>query len=140
MATWHEIYQAYLNAPREQLVATGRTATETALQELVAKYGQKDAFTFFTGIVGSFVCADNKVNYDEFEVFQEVVGTNLTYDQFYDMMKNFNTEEVFQIADRIIDSLSEKGKTAVLSVGLVLCAINGTITVAEQELIERFAR
>lgn len=140
MATWHEVYQAYLNAPREQLVATGRNSANLALEELVRRYGKDSAFQLFTGILGSFICADNKVNYDEYEVFQDIIGTNITYDQFYEIMKNYNTEQVFAAADKVIDSLSAEGKNAVMCVGLVLCAINGTITVAEQQLIERFSR
>ena len=67
MATWDDVYQAYQQASREDLIAASREATLKVLDALIEKFGEEDAFIAYMAVIGTFICADNKVDYVEYE-------------------------------------------------------------------------
>lgn len=138
MATWHEVYQSYLNLSFDELANVGVNQSAILLNELQRKYGKDAGIGYYFDICGTFFCADKMIDYEEYELFVKITQTNVSYDDFYEIFKGYTSSDKVRQADYIIDNLSNDGKNAAISLGLVFCAVNETITVAEQELIEKY--
>ena len=138
MATWHEVYQSYLNLSFNELANIGANQTSILVNELERKYGTDAGMGYYFDICGTFFCADKVINYEEHELFCKITGISVSYDEFFNIFKGYTSSEEVRKADYIIDNLSQNGKNAAIALGLVFCAANETITVAEQELIEKY--
>lgn len=84
-----------------------------------------------------FVSADGKCGQKEFEFYKAVTGSKISSDDFFDMT-NYGKNEDF--VDDIVDLMREadnKTRTATIIYGLALMCHDGTLTVDEQNIIDR---
>ena len=138
MATWDDVYQAYQQASREDLIAASKEATLKVLNALIEKFGEDDAFIAYMAVIGTFICADNKVDYVEYEFFKEFTGLETSYDDFYEAIKRFNNKEYVEACDQIIDSLDQESKTYFITIGVAMAVANGTVSEGEKQLLSKY--
>jgi len=137
MATWREVYQKYLDCSDEERKEEARRCTANILDVFKRHFNDSDAVSAFFGGLAVFVCADGVVNTAEYEFITDYTGINIDYDSFYELVKGGASANLVTKFDEMLDSNGGDFKTDFVSLGLCICACNGTMTVDEQRLIER---
>lgn len=135
---FRELYQQYANQSHEQRVDIAQKAAANVLVAL--KDGGVDddtTFAFLTNVIKLFVSADKNCTELECKLFNDVIGTSLTYEQFYNLTNGGSDPEFIKMMDDLIDSLPEEVKVDVCTFGLTIVAADDTITGAEQALFEK---
>ena len=94
-------------------------------------------FNFLTNVIKLFVSADRNCTELECKLFNDVMGTSLTYEQFYNLTNGGSDPEFVQAMDELIDALPDEAKVDVCTFGLTIIAADDTITGAEQALFEK---
>lgn len=135
---FRELYQQYVDHSHEQRVAVAQKAAANVLSAL-EQGGVEDEvkFSFLTNVIKLFVSADKNCTELECKLFNDVLGTSLTYEQFYNLTNGGSDPQFIQAMDEIIDSLPDEVKVDVCTFGLTIIAADDTITGAEQALFEK---
>ena len=135
---FRELYQKYVNQSHEERVNVAQRAAANVLGAL--KDGGIDdeiTFNFLTNVIKLFVSADRNCTEAECRLFNDVMGTSLSYEQFYNLTNGGSDPEFVKAMDELIDSLPDDSKVDVCTFGLTIIAADDTITGAEQALFER---
>ena len=135
---FRDLYQQYVNQSHSQRVAVAQKAAASVLSAL--KEGGIDddtTFNFLTNVIKLFVSADRNCTELECKLFNDVLGTSLTYEQFYNLTNGGGDPSFIQAMDELIDTLPDEVKVDVCTFGLTIIAADDTITGAEQALFEK---
>lgn len=135
---FRELYQQYVNHSHEQRVAVAQKAAANVLAAL-DQGGIEDEvkFSFLTNVIKLFVSADKNCTELECRLFNDVLGTSLTYEQFYNLTNGGSDPQFIQAMDELIDALPDEVKVDVCTFGLTIIAADDTITGSEQAIFER---
>lgn len=137
--TWKELYQKFLDMPRNDLVTICRSTTASCIEIFKKHYNDNDkAYEMFFKLYATFVCADGKAQQDEYHLFNEATGLDTSYEDYFTVMSQYHGKETALEVDTLLDSLSVDDKNICVTLGLAICAIDGTMSVAEQTLIEKY--
>ena len=135
---FRELYQQYVNQSHEQRVSVAQRAAGNVLMALKdANVEDEITFNFLTDLIKLFVSADKNCSEEECQLFNDVMGTSLSYEQFYNLTNGGSDPAFVQTMDEIIDSLPDDVKVDVCTFGLTIIAADDTITGAEQSLFEK---
>ena len=138
MATFRDVYQKYVNLDHNQRVAVAQKAAGNILGALKdSNVDDEVIFNFLTDLIKLFVSADKNCTEEECRLFNDVIGTSLSYEQFYNLTNGGSDPEFIQYMDELVDSLPEEVKVDVCTFGLTIIAADDTITGAEQALFEK---
>ena len=138
MSTFRDVYQQYVNHSHAQRVSVAQKAAANVLGAL--KDGGIDddvTFNFLTNLIKLFVSADRNCTEGECRLFNDVMGTSLTFEQFYNLTNGGSDPAFIQMMDELIDTLPDDIKVDVCTFGLTILAADDTITGAEQALFEK---
>ena len=135
---FRELYQQYVNQSHAQRVDIAQRAAGNVLVALKEGGVEDDiTFNFLTDLIKLFVSADKNCTEAECQLFNDVMGTSLSYEQFYNLTNGGSDPAFVQTMDEIIDSLPDDVKVDVCTFGLTIIAADDTITGAEQSLFEK---
>lgn len=140
MVNWKETYEVFLKLDKSELYEQGKKASSLILAYLQTIDSFNNAALVLLSIVASFVKADRNVSENEYEMFLKVTNIDsksLSYLDFKDLLDNYDKSDI-ALNDELIDSLHNDIKLQVIILGLVMAAIDGKITNAEQKIIEKF--
>lgn len=138
MNTLDSLFQATVNKPQYQLVEEARAALGVVGNYLEMFTGKTQTAVYQLAAIGTFVAADGKVSYAEFEFMQSVLRSNLSYDAFFSAAESSAETNIVTNIDKIIDNAPQEVKTAFLSLCLSFIACDGTITPEEKSLFVRY--
>ena len=135
--TFNELYREYVNHSPAQRVAVAQRAAANVLRAL-EEGGVEDEvkFGFLTNVVKLFVSADRNCSAEEADLFNAVMGTSLSFEQFYNLTNGGGDPKFIQTMDEIIDSLPDEVKVDVCTFGLTILCADDKITGAEQAVFE----
>ena len=138
MQSFDELYKEYVNYDHAQRVEIARTAAGRILAAL-EQNGIEDEikFSFLIDIVKLFVSADKKCSESECELFNDVIGTSLSYEQFFHLTNGGADPHFIAGIDNIIDSLSGDIKAEICFFGLTILCADDTFTQEEREIFEK---
>ena len=134
-----EIYQRYLDMDKETRIGRAKIAASKVLHFLIndAELTKKEAVVMLISFIKLFVSYDKLVAEEECELFNDVVGTEFSLEQFKSIVDEKVSEEDSAVLDGIIDSLPTLLKGEVLVLGLIFLSSDGKITKEEREIFER---
>lgn len=133
-----ELYNQYLNQSEAERVAVAQSATSVVAKFLnEAGLDQEQSFAFFMSIVRLFVSADRNCSQEEADLFNKLLDTNVSYDDFFNATNGGANPEYIKAMDDLIDSMPEEPKLAVCILGLTFLAADGELTQAETDVFER---
>ena len=133
-----ELYNEYLNHSDAERVQTAQAATAVVAKFLnEAGLSNEQSFAFFMNIVRLFVSADRNCSEEEADLFNAVMGTSLSFEQFYNLTNGGADPEFVAFMDELIDSLPEEVKVDVCTFGLTILCADGNLTGAEQAFFEK---
>ena len=136
--TINESYQAYLDASPQERLTEAIEASNVVLSYLNSQTDPETASIAYLMLIGSYVGADGAVQPAEYEFCKQVFGFDFSFDEFYDMVSAACNEENVELIDNIIDSAPADVKFNFVSLGIAICACNGTLSVKEQQLLTKY--
>lgn len=98
-------------------------------------FADKDIVQFLAWSTGIFAGIDGTIQKREHEIFEAVFGAGLSYDEFFEAVKNFDGNDEKQL-DQIIDSWPKDPKIALVMYGICVMAHDHTLTGRELDYIE----
>ena len=138
MATFRDVYQKYVNLDHNQRVAVAQKAAGNILGALKdSNVDDEVIFNFLTDLIKLFVSADKNCTEAECQLFNDVMGTSLSFEQFYNLTNGGSEPGFVKGMDEIIDALPEDVKSDICTFGLTILAADDTITGSEQALFEK---
>ena len=137
--TRDEFYQGIVDMSDGEKVKMAHNAMLAILQALKgADYSDEDAINFLVSLTASFVGADNLVSAKEFALFKAITEVPWDYDQFFQIMGNYDRAAGNRALDELLDKVGGDFKTACLSYGMAFLAIDDKLSGNEVDLFERF--
>lgn len=85
-----------------------------------------------------FVSGDKSCDYRERDLFNKTFNMNVGSDQFYEITNRGADESFIRSMINLTGRMDSDTKTAVIILGLAVMCSDGTMTVAEQQLLNRF--
>ncbi|MCR4911420.1 MAG: hypothetical protein K5925_02730 [Bacilli bacterium] len=133
-----DIYREFLNHSKEERLELARNAAGVVIHFL-GESGLKDEdqLNFFFSAVGLFVAADGKVTDAEAELFNQLLGTELSGQDLANGFARSASVEFINAMDEIIDSMPEDDKNALCILGLTFLASDGELTQREIAVFEK---
>ena len=116
-----------------------KEATSFVLTELNQVIDDAEAsIKVFLIAISTFICADGIVNQEEYRFVNNYTGIEVSFDDFFEIMKGDLYDELINDFDYILDNASPKFKQNMLKIGACICAANGEITSKERKLVSKF--
>lgn len=132
------LYNAYLNQDDSKRIEKGQKALKHLLKEF--KKLNKDEKTCakdLKGIIALFTGADNIIQIEEYNYFNNIFNSNVTSDSFMNHMKRELKEASVEKVDKLVEALSEEGKASACVLGLCFLASDGVLTDEEKAVFEK---
>ena len=113
--------------------------------QTVAENGIDGATIFFTFVMGA-IAADGKLAEEEYAIIspllQSFFGKTVTYEECKKAFKSYKREakELTQMVDKMVDILgllSEELKNDIVIICLMICAIDGKVSLKEKKWIKQ---
>ena len=136
--TLQQIYQSYLDSTPDVQVAEAVRASANVLNYLNSQTSEENASATYLMLIATYVGIDGTVQGTEYEFCKAVFGFDFDYDSFFDMVNSVLNSETIEFIDSVIDSAPANIKADFVSLGIAICACNGTLTVSEQRLLEKY--
>ena len=137
--TLQEIFQGYVNMEPEELVQNAQYNSAIVLEYLNANVEKSDdAAAMYLALISTYIGADGSVDQLEYKFCKAVFGFPGSYDDFFNMVNASSTSKMVELVDNVIDSSPDDVKAAFVALGAAFCAANGTMTVAEQQLLMKY--
>lgn len=132
------LYNEYLNHSDAERIEIAQSATAVLAKFLKeAELDEKQSFSFFLNVVRLFVSADRNCSTKEADLFNKILRTDISYEDFFEATNGGANPEFVKAMDEIIDSMPEEPKLATCVLGLTFLAADGELTPAEVEVFER---
>ena len=132
------LYNAFLNQDDEKRIEKGQKALKVLLKEL--KKQNKDdraCAKDLKGIIALFTGADNIIQIEEYNYFNNIFNSNVTSDSFINHMKRELKDTSVEKVDKLIEALSEEGKASACVLGLCFLSSDGVLTNEEKAVFEK---
>ena len=133
-----ELYQSYLDMDYEERKMIATSASEKIFEHLNEFYDENSVLKIFIDMFSVLCSVDGVISAEEHEVFSSITKTNVSFDEFYEVMKfGANIEFVTDFFD-FVNSQGDEflGELFVLAVCMFSC--KGEITIEEQEFIDEY--
>ena len=135
--TFNELYQEYVNHSPAQRVSVAQKAAANVLRALQeGGIDDETRFSFLTNVIKLFVSADRNCSQEEADLFNAVMGTSLSFEQFYNLTNGGGDPKFIQAMDELIDALPDEVKVDVCVFGLTILCADDKLTGAEQVIFE----
>ena len=139
---WNSIYRDYLNDTQENLAKEAKNLFFDIFEAFTKKINDKEkAFAIAISLFASYIDADRVITSDEWALFNfifNVDGVNNlgSVEKLVESFRNFTS---YDELDKIVDACNPNLKYTIIEFGLCVCAIDQSITIPEQKIIEKYA-
>ena len=130
-----ELFQKFANMSHEERVEIG-SESMTGLAQDLTDHGldRETAFNFVHLVVSLALSADRVTAADEYRLFVDITGADVSYEDFYDATNIRDLGAALEHVDKIVDQMTETGKHAALTLALCFLSADDKITPQEQQL------
>lgn len=135
--TLEELMQEIVDMSHEERVELGKSCVDDILEAVGGSLNKEEYADFIFSIIKLFVCADKVCSQEEYELIRDIYSLDMSYDTFYEIVKNGLDPAFVSKMDRLIDTLTPDLKRSICLFGLCILGSDDTITVAEQDLFNR---
>ena len=138
MKKFDNLYNAFLNQDDEKRIEKGQKALKVLLKEL--KKQNKDdraCAKDLKGIIALFTGADNIIQIEEYNYFNNIFNSKVTSDSFMNHMKKELKEASVEKVDKLVEALSEEGKASACVLGLCFLSSDKILTDEEKAVFEK---
>ena len=134
-----EIYNNYLNMDEATRIGRSKIAASKILYYLIhtAELTKKESVVILVAMIRLFVAYDKLVTEEECALFNKVIGTEFTLEQFKSIIDTDLNEERVNEMDAIIDEFPVILKGEVCVLGLAFIASDGSISEEEKAIFEK---
>ena len=104
--------QEVVNLSDRERIRIGKQALSDTLKVL-AKHNFDDENTalFVANLIKVFVSADRECNQEEYDIVRDIIGTDISEEDFYEMTNGGADPDFVAAFDRVIDCLTRDEKT-----------------------------
>lgn len=138
MSDLQDMFQQYLDMDTEERNNIAQEASNEILSVFEQTFEGDSMFEAYLQMFSIFCSADGELQYEEYELFTTITGTEVSYDDFFSAMQNelenTDIDEFFGFANDQGDDFM--GSLIVLAICIFTC--DGTLTVSEQEFIDEY--
>ena len=126
-----QMFQETVNMSHNERVNLAKASISKLAQEL-----KNDDLTlsFLVGLATICSATDGKVSDSERQLFNDLTGANLSFEEFFNLVSNNTNEEAFEVVNNAVDSLTNDGKSAAVLFALAFLAADEQLTTDEQKL------
>ena len=133
-----ELFNKYSSLPLDKKVEAAKVAYGQLVREMgKLSYKEKEIVSFAVSLVRLAAGADNFASESEFNLFVEASNVKINKFEFFDMVKNADSEDFIAAMDEIVDSLSKEAKDAALGFVALFLASDAKLNAKEEELFKR---
>lgn len=119
-------------------VATGREALAHLINGLrEGKLNDDQIASCLHAFTRLFVSADKNCSEKEYEFFKEVVGSSISYDDFYEMTNGGSAPDFVNATFEFISILNREDRISLIIFGACLVSADGVVTYPEANLVDR---
>ena len=139
---WNSIYRNYVNDTQKNLAKQAKDLFFDIYEAFSEKLNDKEkGFTVAISLFASYIDADRVIAPDEWALFNyifNVDGVN-NFGSIEKLVESFRNFTSYDELDNIIDACEPNLKNTIIEFGLCVCAIDQSITISEQKIIEKYA-
>lgn len=130
-----ELKERYAKMSAAQKVGEGQKAFNKLANEMIRfGYQRQEAVSFGCLLVRLAAGSDKYASLEEYSLFRDTTGVELTVEEFKDLVKGASREDFVKVIDEIVDSLDKKAKEAALEF-VALFLVSDEKLSAEEERI-----
>ena len=138
---WKATFREYVNMDPSLLYNIATNSADEIQYTLEVYFGYSRSKRFTTQIFASFASADDRTTQKEYELFRRVTDTLFdeyySYSEFCDIVNDsYDCDYVKSVMP--IARQNDDLRDAIIRLGLAMCAIDDTITAAEQNFVAWF--
>lgn len=135
--TFNEIMQGFVNMSYEDLV-TKATKDLGILMPFFAQYDEEHNGAAF---VFPFMCVclavDGQFTDKEAQFYSDIMGQEIPYDQAKEVVQMHYSDDMNDLADRLVDSSDDEVKAVLLDLACCILAVDETIDSEELTFIKK---
>lgn len=142
MQDWEKIYMSYVNDSQENLAKRAKEHVVDIYKAFVEKTDdKKGSYMFVVNLFASYIAADKEITRSEWALFNYIfeIEDSEDHEKLEYALNNFRNLTSYDELNTIIDQCEPELKVTIIKLGLCICAIDGRISVPEQEIIARYA-
>jgi hypothetical protein len=132
------MFKDYLNITKEERTVIALEASNNLVSLLELMFEDEPLYEAYLQIYAVLCCADDEIKYEEYELFLDITGANVSYDDFYNAMRvnqeNLNIDEFFNFVNEQEQDFI--GYICVLAVCVFTC--DGSFDECEYNLINKY--
>ena len=141
MFSFRKICRTFENMTDDERRASLAESANVVLPELAKIYGNgiNEFILFIFAACGS----DGVLDADEYNLFSEVTGIDITYSDAYDLFRSSDMRHAQEAADDIVDMfglMSNEVKASMITFCLLICSANGKISRGERKFIKKLIK
>ena len=131
-----ELYKTFEEKDEASRLKLANKAASNLFTYLMRAEGlsKEEAFVFILAIIRMFVSYDKAIDQKECDLFNQLLNTNLTLDEF---KKIFEEKVDENVIDEIVDSLPNEMRSEVCLLGLAFISSDGKINESEKEIFRK---
>lgn len=138
MSELTNLYQKYLDMDDEQRNDIALQTMSEIFDYLNQYYDEDEVIEYVIRMFSVFASADGTINVAEYELFKYTTGATVSYDDFYEATKEGTHEDKVQELFEVLATESEDFISSVFVLAICIFTANGTLTVKEQEFVDKY--
>ena len=138
MSELTDLYQKYLNMDDEERNDIALHTMNDIFNYLNQYYDEDEVIEYVVRMFSVFASADGTIHLAEYELFKYTTGSNVSYDDFYEATKEGTHEDKIRELIEVLETESEDFISDVFVLAICIFTANGTLTVKEQEFIDKY--
>lgn len=133
-----EVFQQYLDMDNETRQSIAQEATTNIFNHLEEFYDEDTVYDTYLLLVSVFCCVDGTINFEEYELFTAITGTSISYDEFYEVVKNGADLEAMEELFGFVHSQGDDFVGEVMVLAICFFTADGTFADVEQAFFDEY--
>ena len=135
--SFNEILQDIVNQCYEQLLQNASDAINDVMPFFDKAADDGDGSKFIVPIICTVMAADGKFSQLEFKFIKELLNSNMSYDEFKNVIQQYYSESWRNTVDQLIDACDTKTKASLLCLCTYFAAVDETISKEETAFLRK---
>ena len=135
--TFNDLLQDFVDKPYEELVSIANGALEVIVDGFSKINTESKPSDFIIPFIATTLASDGKYTQLEHNFLNTVLETDISYDDSKHFVQSYYNEEIFDLADQMIDACGQDLKNALVIFCLCFAAVDETITREEGAYIAK---
>lgn len=138
MKSLNELLQDYVNKPYEELLAFAKISMSKLVDEMKSVFGEDESIAnAYMVITSACLGVDGRLTALEYRFLKDLLESDMDYETMKNGVETYCGQEAMDLTDRLADSLSSDGKSALIMYCLSFLAVDETISRDEVAFIRK---